>query len=65
MRRVTWTLLDPTGNITLLVETPVPTEEQPTVAQKLMRLEPTTEQVGFFSLTGDGIWTLGSESTES
>ncbi|MBQ9663689.1 MAG: hypothetical protein IJV40_11120 [Oscillospiraceae bacterium] len=46
---VTYTLLDPTGNITLLVETPVPEASQPLVAKTLMALEPETEQVGFVS----------------
>ncbi len=54
MRRVNYTLLDPTGNVTLLVETPVPAEEQPRTARELMKLEPATEQVGFLSLHTDG-----------
>lgn len=40
-------LFNPTGNITPLVETPVPVEIQPAVAAQLMKLEPTAEQVGF------------------
>ena len=55
MRQLAYTLLDPTGNITLLVETPVPVREQPMLAQELMRLEPATEQVGFVSRLPEGI----------
>ena len=47
MREISYTLINPTGNITLLVESPVPAEEQPAVASRLMELEPETEQVGF------------------
>ena len=52
---VTYTLFDPTGNMTLLAETPVPEASQPLLAKKLMALEPWTEQVGFVSPAGDGI----------
>ena len=55
MDSVTYTLFDPTGNRTLLVETPIPIEEQPAVAGKLMALEPETEQVGFVSTAGEGV----------
>ena len=44
---VDYRVIDPTGNITILVETHVPEEEQPDIAQKLMKLEPDAEQVGF------------------
>ena len=40
-------LANPTGNITILVETPVKRESQPSVALELMKKEPTAEQVGF------------------
>ncbi len=46
---VTYSLFDPTGNITLLVETPIPAAERVAVASKLMELEPRAEQVGFVS----------------
>ena len=46
-------LFDPTKNMTILVETPVPAESQPFVASGLLRAEPTAEQVGFVS-PGDG-----------
>ncbi len=39
--------VNPTGNITLIVETPVPRESQAAVAAKLMELDKTAEQVGF------------------
>ena len=42
-------LLDPTKNMTILVETPVPAESQPFVASALLRAEPAAEQVGFVS----------------
>ena len=54
-RTVTYTLLDPTGNTTLLVETPVPPEAQPGLALRLMEREPKTEQVGFTAFPADGV----------
>ncbi len=56
---VRYALADPTGNITLLVRTPVPVGEQPTVAERLMEREPTAEQVGF--LSADGLRMAGGE----
>ena len=44
-----YTLLDPTGNTTILVTTPVPAAGQPSAAAKLMEAEPAAEQVGFLS----------------
>lgn len=44
---LSYTVFDPTGNITVLVHTPVPAAEQPCVAAALMAREPTCEQVGF------------------
>ena len=52
---VTYTLFDPTGNMTLLAETPVPEASQSLLAKKLMAMEPRTEQVGFVSPAEDGI----------
>ena len=46
-------LYDPTGNKTILVETPVPERERKTVAERLMALEPTAEQLGFLSDGGE------------
>ena len=40
-------ILDPTGNITALVESPVEIERQPNLAGKIMALYPQVEQVGF------------------
>ena len=47
-----YTLLDPTGNRTVLVKTPVPAERQPALALALMAAEPAAEQVGFLSPGG-------------
>ena len=52
---LSYALLDPTGNMTLLAETPVPEADQPLTAKRLMEQEPATEQVGFVSDTDDGI----------
>ena len=52
MREIQYVLLDPTGNRTILVETSIPAGDQPRIAEKLMELEPTAEQVGFFSING-------------
>ena len=40
-------ILDPTGNITALVESPVPAAEQPAAAAAIMARHPQVEQVGF------------------
>ena len=52
MRRIHYTTMDPSGNVTLLVDTPVPRTEQPAVAAALMAQEPRAEQAGFLTLTG-------------
>lgn len=44
---VTYVMADPTGNLTILVETAVPVDRQPSVAAALMTREPAAEQVGF------------------
>ena len=46
-RNLTYSILDPTGNITALVESSVDEEMQPSVAESLMRRHPEVEQVGF------------------
>ena len=51
---LTYYLLDPTKNITILVDTPVPTFQQPFCGAKLMEQEQTAEQVGFLSGSGTG-----------
>ncbi len=42
-----YSILDPTGNITALVESPVAVERQPSVAADIMRRHAKVEQVGF------------------
>ena len=49
---VNYALMDPTGNVTVLIETPVPPWSQPAVAAKVMALEPRAEQAGFLSRPG-------------
>lgn len=49
-----YAFMDPTGNMTALVETPVPVEDQPRVADAIMAAEPTCEQVGFVVDTPNG-----------
>lgn len=44
---IKYTKLNPTGNITLIAETPVLRESQATIAAKLMGLDTDAEQVGF------------------
>ena len=46
-KEISYYLMDPTKNMTILVETPVPEASFPFVAQKLMELVPEAEQVGF------------------
>lgn len=47
--KISYYLIDPTGNITILVKTPVAAQDQPALALSLMALEPAAEQVGFLS----------------
>jgi diaminopimelate epimerase len=42
-----YTLFDPTKNVTALVTTPVPPEDRPAAAARIMQKEPSCEQVGF------------------
>ena len=51
--RLDYVLMDPTGNVTALVKTPVPAARQPDCARAVMAAEPAAEQVGFLS-AGDG-----------
>ena len=44
---IKYSIFDPTGNITALVETRVDTAEQPPTADAIMREHPQVEQVGF------------------
>ncbi len=56
--RITYWVLDPTGNVTILAETPVPEESQPALAARLMDLEPGAEQAGFVREDGPGDYSL-------
>lgn len=47
--KLEYLLFDPSGNVTVLVKTPVPVEAQAEVAARLMELEPSAEQAGFLS----------------
>ena len=47
--KLNYALMDPTGNMTVLVESPVEIEDQPRCAAALLAAEPTAEQVGFIS----------------
>lgn len=47
--KLEYRLYDPTGNVTVLVASPVPEAIQPAVAERLMALEPKAEQVGFLT----------------
>ena len=40
LAEIEYCVLDPTGNITILVTTPVPVELQPRIAAELMRIIP-------------------------
>ena len=51
---MTYYLANPTGNITVLVETPVAKEDYKAVADKLMALNPTAEQAGFIGEDENG-----------
>ena len=51
--KINYVLMDPTGNMTVLVETPVPAASQPFCASRLMEREPTAEQVGFVTPAAD------------
>ena len=47
-------VLDPSGNITILVKTPVPAGERASVAKELMEAVSNAEQVGFLTDVPDG-----------
>ncbi|MBQ9065732.1 MAG: hypothetical protein IJ123_09830 [Blautia sp.] len=51
-RSLRYSILDPSGNITILVETPVDILQQPAVASRLMKLHPEAEQTGFVNFQG-------------
>ena len=47
---IRYAILDPTGNLTALVESPVPPHRQPAAAARIMARHPAVEQVGFLTL---------------
>lgn len=51
---IEYTIFDPTGNITALVETAVDPSDQPSVAAGIMGLYPEVEQVGFVTFAAAG-----------
>ena len=53
IREITYVLMDPAHNYTILAETAVPEELQPDAAARLMEREPLAEQVGFLTTRGD------------
>lgn len=52
--KLDYTVMDPTGNVTVLVRTPAETARQPDFAAAILAAEPAAEQVGFLSPGGDG-----------
>lgn len=50
---ITYGIWDPTGNITALVESMVPSEEQPALARRVMARHHEVEQVGFITRLDD------------
>ena len=58
IEEIRYVVFNPTGNITMLVETEVPREDQAEVALKLMEKEKAVEQVGFISYDDNGDITL-------
>lgn len=52
---IEYTVFDPTGNITALVETAVDPSDQPSVAAGIMGLHPEVEQVGFATFAADDV----------
>ena len=62
--KVKYVLMNPTGNRTILVESPVLPEDYKKVATFLMEKEPTAEQVGFLDVTGDNVVTLNMAGGE-
>jgi len=50
---VKYSLFDPSGNITALVESDVPAEKRKQIADEIMKAEPSCEQVGFVSDLGE------------
>lgn len=55
MKDVRYVLLDPTGNMTVLVLSPIPIPDQPKIAKQIMAAEALAEQVGFLSPCESGV----------
>ena len=47
MMKIDYCVFNPTNNITVLVETPVMPEQYSIIAENIMKIEPTAQQVGF------------------
>lgn len=58
---IEYTIFDPTGNITALVETAVDPSDQPSVAAGIMGLYPEVEQVGFVTFAAAGAGTPAAD----
>ena len=56
-----YSIFDPTGNVTALVETPVAVSAQPAAAAAIMRRCPAVEQVGFVRLFPAGASVIDAE----
>lgn len=52
---IVYDIMDPTGNVTILVETPVEEALQPALALRLLEAEPAAEQVGYVTFLPDGM----------
>ena len=61
MREIKYRLCDPTGNITVLVESQVQKSDRRRIASEIMKNEPTAEQVGFISSEGQRLDMAGGE----
>ena len=55
-KELSYVLMDPSKNITILVETDIPLNDQVKVAEVLLKKEKTAEQVGFITLKNDNIY---------
>ena len=62
--KIRYVLLNPTGNRTILVKTPVQKEEYKEVAKLLLTKEPTAEQVGFLETQKNGALKLNMAGGE-
>lgn len=58
---LSYVLMNPSGNVTILVETDVHGEQYAGISSYLMQLEPAAEQVGFLKKTDGGCIDIGFE----